>query len=146
MYDKIHYNKKKNNKKLNIHKTKKKKIKNKTKTTKKKKRIPVREKVQFSRSVVSDSLWPHGLQHARPPCPSPTPRACSNSRPSRRWWKYRTRSRGFLGRKSSRHRGTGVEEAWWAQEMGREPEPEEQWGWEVRLWGRQGLDHTGLDL
>ena len=29
--------------------------------------------VQFSRSVVSDSLWPHGLQHARPPCPSPTP-------------------------------------------------------------------------
>ena len=30
--------------------------------------------VQFSRSVVSDSLRPHGLQHARPPCPSPTPR------------------------------------------------------------------------
>ena len=29
--------------------------------------------VQFSRSVVSDSLWPYGLQHARPPCPSPTP-------------------------------------------------------------------------
>ena len=28
---------------------------------------------QFSRSVNSDSLWPHGLQHARPPCPSPTP-------------------------------------------------------------------------
>ena len=28
--------------------------------------------VQFSRSVMSDSLWPHGLQHARPPCPSPT--------------------------------------------------------------------------
>ena len=33
--------------------------------------------VQFSRSVVSDSLEPHGLQHARPPCPSPTPRAYS---------------------------------------------------------------------
>ena len=33
--------------------------------------------VQFSRSVVSDSLWPHGLQHARHPCASPTPRACS---------------------------------------------------------------------
>ena len=31
--------------------------------------------VQFSRSVVSDSLRPHGLQHSRPPCPSPTPRA-----------------------------------------------------------------------
>ena len=29
--------------------------------------------VQFSSSIVSDSLWPHGLQHARPPCPSPTP-------------------------------------------------------------------------
>ena len=33
---------------------------------------------QFSFSVVSDSLWPHGLQHARLPCPSPTPWACSN--------------------------------------------------------------------
>ena len=41
--------------------------------------------VQFSRSVVSDSLWPHGLQHARPPCPSPTPGAYSNSCPSSRW-------------------------------------------------------------
>ena len=44
-----------------------------------------RHHVQFSRSVVSDSLWPHGLQHARLPCPSPTPRACSNSCPSSRW-------------------------------------------------------------
>ena len=34
---------------------------------------------QFSSSVVSNSLWPHGLYHARLPCPSPTPRACSNS-------------------------------------------------------------------
>ena len=33
----------------------------------------------FSRSVVSGSLWPHELQHTRPPCPSPTPRACLNS-------------------------------------------------------------------
>ena len=32
--------------------------------------------VQFSCSVMSDSLWPHGPQHARHPCPSPTPRAC----------------------------------------------------------------------
>ena len=32
-------------------------------------------------SIVSDSLWPHGLQHTRPPCPSPSPRACSNSCP-----------------------------------------------------------------
>ena len=37
--------------------------------------------VQFSRSVVSDSLRPHGLQHARIPCPSPTPGAYSNSFP-----------------------------------------------------------------
>ena len=41
--------------------------------------------VQFSCSVVSDSLWPHGLQHARPPSPSLTPKACSNSCPSSRW-------------------------------------------------------------
>ena len=41
--------------------------------------------VRFSGSVVSDSLWPHGLQHARPPCPSPTPWACSSSCPSSRW-------------------------------------------------------------
>ena len=45
----------------------------------------VRCSVQFSRSVMSDSLWPHGLQHARPPCPSPTPWACSNPRPSSQW-------------------------------------------------------------
>ena len=38
--------------------------------------------VQFSRSVVSDSLQPHELQHARPPCPSPTPGLHSDSRPS----------------------------------------------------------------
>ena len=37
--------------------------------------------VQFSHSVVSDSLWPHGLQHTRFPCPSSTPGACSNSCP-----------------------------------------------------------------
>ena len=36
---------------------------------------------QFSHSVVSDSLQPHGLQHTRPPCPSPTPGAYSNSCP-----------------------------------------------------------------
>ena len=41
--------------------------------------------VQFSRSIMSDSLWPHGLQHARPPCPSPAPRVYSNSCPSSRW-------------------------------------------------------------
>ena len=40
--------------------------------------------VQFSRSVVSDSLRPHESQHARPPCPSPTPGVYSNSCPSSR--------------------------------------------------------------
>ena len=37
------------------------------------------ESVQFSHSVMSDSFRPHGLQHTRPPCPSPTPRVYSNS-------------------------------------------------------------------
>ena len=41
--------------------------------------------VQFSRSVMSNSLWPHGLQHTRPCCPSPTPRVYSNSCPLSRW-------------------------------------------------------------
>ena len=41
--------------------------------------------VQSSRSVMSDSLRPHESQHARPPCPSPTPRVYSNSCPSSRW-------------------------------------------------------------
>ena len=41
--------------------------------------------LSFSRSVVSDSLQPHGLQHTRLPCPSPSPRACSNSHPLSQW-------------------------------------------------------------
>ena len=41
--------------------------------------------VQFSRSVMSDSLRPHESQHARSPCPSPTPGVYSNSCPSSRW-------------------------------------------------------------
>ena len=41
--------------------------------------------VQFSRSVVSDSLWSHELQHTRPPCPSPTPGVHLNPCPSSRW-------------------------------------------------------------
>ena len=44
---------------------------------------------QFSCSVMSDSLWPHALQHARFPCPSPTPRACSNLCPLS-WWCHPT--------------------------------------------------------
>ena len=41
--------------------------------------------IQFSFSLMSDSLLPHGLQHTRPPCPSPNPRACSSSCPSSQW-------------------------------------------------------------
>ena len=41
--------------------------------------------VQFSRSVMSDSLWPNESQHARPPCPSPTPGVHWDSRPSSQW-------------------------------------------------------------
>ena len=41
--------------------------------------------VQLSCSVMSDSLWAHGLQHARPPCPSWNPGACSNSCPWSQW-------------------------------------------------------------
>ena len=42
--------------------------------------------VQLSHSVMSDSSWPHELQHARPPCPSPTLGVHSNSRPLSRWY------------------------------------------------------------
>ena len=45
----------------------------------------ITDSVKFSRSVVSNSLQPHGLQHARLPCLSPTPGAYSNSRPSSQW-------------------------------------------------------------
>ena len=41
--------------------------------------------IQFHRSAVSESLWPHEPQHARPPCPSPTPEAYSNSCPLSQW-------------------------------------------------------------
>ena len=46
---------------------------------------PLFSSLQFSRSVVSDSVWPHELQHARPPCPSPTPRVYPNPCPLS-WW------------------------------------------------------------
>ena len=46
--------------------------------------VDIDSSVQFSRSVVSNSLWPHELQHARPPCPSATLRVYSNSCPSGR--------------------------------------------------------------
>ena len=51
--------------------------------------------VQFSCSVVSDSLKPHGLHHARPPCPSPTPGVYWNSCPSS-WWCYPTISSSVI--------------------------------------------------
>ena len=51
--------------------------------------------IPFSRSVVSDSLWSHGLQHARTPCPSPTPGAYSNSCPLI-WWRHPTISSSVI--------------------------------------------------
>ena len=48
--------------------------------------------VQFSCSVMSDSLRPHGPQHRRLPCPPPAPGACSNSRPLSQWWHPTTSS------------------------------------------------------
>ena len=50
------------------------------------------DSVQFSRSVVSNSLRPHELQHARPPCPSPTPRVHPNPCPSSPWYHPTTSS------------------------------------------------------
>ena len=47
--------------------------------------LPFFSSVQFSPSVVSDPLQPHELQHARPPCPSPTPKVYSNLCPSSQW-------------------------------------------------------------
>ena len=53
-----------------------------------------------SHSVMSNSLQPHGLQHARLPCPSPTPRACSHSCPLS-WWCYPTISSSVIPFSSS---------------------------------------------
>ena len=47
--------------------------------------FPYKDSVQFSHSVVSYSLWPHGPQHTRPPCPSPTPRVHPNPCPFSQW-------------------------------------------------------------
>ena len=53
------------------------------------------QSVQFSRSVVSDSLQPYELQHTRPPCPSPTPRVYPNSCPLS-WWCHPTISSSVI--------------------------------------------------
>ena len=55
----------------------------------------VGDSVQFSCSVTSDSLWPHGLQHTRPPCPSPTPGVYPNACPSS-WWCHPTISSSVI--------------------------------------------------
>ena len=47
--------------------------------------ISIRCSVEFSSSVMSDSLWPHEPQHTRPPCPSPTPRVHPNPCPLCQW-------------------------------------------------------------
>ena len=51
--------------------------------------------VHFSHSVLSDFLWPHGLQHTRLPCPSPIPGTCSNSWPLS-WWCHPTISSSII--------------------------------------------------
>ena len=51
----------------------------------KKRTFPLVWTVQFSHSVMSDFLWPYGLQHARPPCPSPNPGVYSDSCPLNQW-------------------------------------------------------------
>ena len=58
-------------------------------------KIIIQKIIQFSRSVVSDSLWPHGPQHARPPCPSPTPEVYPHSCPLS-WWCHWTISSSVL--------------------------------------------------
>ena len=58
-------------------------------------KIRIFNSVQFSHLVVSDSMLPHGQQHSRLPCPSPTPGACSNSCPSS-WWCYPTMSSSVI--------------------------------------------------
>ena len=62
----------------------------------------IQPSVQFSCSVVSDSLRPHGLQQARLPCPSPTPEAWSNSCPLS-WWCYPTVSSSVIPFSSCLH-------------------------------------------
>ena len=59
--------------------------------------------VQFSHSVVSDSLRPHELQHARAPCLRPTPRVHSNSRLSSWWWTGRPGVLLSMGSQGIRH-------------------------------------------
>ena len=58
--------------------------------------------VQFSWSVMSDSLWPHGPQHPRPPCPSTTPRVYPNSCPLS-WWCHPTISSSVVPFSSCPH-------------------------------------------
>ena len=57
--------------------------------------LPKHMIIQFSHSVMSSSLWPHGLQHTRLPYPSPTPRACSNSC-LLSWWCHPTISSSII--------------------------------------------------
>ena len=96
--------------------------------------IAVNYSVVFSHSVVSDSLQPHGLQHARLPCPSPTPEACSNACPSSRWC-HPTISSSVVPFVLIHHNLLGL--PWWVQTVKNLPAVRETqvWalGWEEPL-------------
>ena len=104
---------------------------------------------QFSRSVVSDSLRPHESQHARPPCPSPSPEVHSDSRPSS-WWCHPAISFSVVLFSSCPQSLTASESlpmsqlfAWGGQSTGVSALasflPKKSQGWSLSEW-------TGLDL
>ena len=109
----------------------------------------------FSRSVVSDSLWPH-MQHARLPCPSPSPGVCSNSCPWSRWC-HPTKNR-LIGRDPDAGKDWGPEEKgttedemvgftrWWLNITSQEIQPlrtvvGQQNSWDFPRKGSTSLSH-----
>ena len=111
--------------------------------------------VQFSRSVVSDSLRPHESQHARPPCPSPTPRVRSDSRPSSQ--QYHPAISSSVIRFSSRPQSLPASESfpmsqlftWGGQSIGvsalASVFPKKSQGWSPSEWiGWMSLQSKGL--
>ena len=118
--------------------------------------------VQFSHSVVSDSLWPHELQHARPPCLSPTAGVHSNSHPSSQWCHpaiFHNKYFGFCSEwNGGLWQGCEREMTWSDFHSQRIPwaalsavscrdycnNPEEQWWWLRLVWQRGGRWEVGI--